>query len=249
MKYTIVIPCHGEDMTIKTCVESIASSTNFNDFDGEILFVANNIKFQPLDYIINWCRSNKQVNTTIIHLNEGIGYTSAVNLGAKLSKGDYLIVIDSDCRILDFGKNSVWIDMLYKPFEIEPSVAMSVPQRLLISTVGTPFWFAVSCLMMIRRDVWLKVGGLDEDFFASGCDIEFSLRLDRMGCPIWLSGYNKSIHTDDDCNDQVFPMAHEGTSSANMSNQERYAMRKLIIQKCFPEVYFRDYLNFNRIET
>lgn len=37
------------------------------------------------------------------------------------------------------------------------------------------------CLLLMRRDLFLQVGGMDEDYFLYGEDAEFSLRLRRLG--------------------------------------------------------------------
>lgn len=55
------------------------------------------------------------------------------------------------------------------------------------------FWASGACLF-IRREAYLKAGGLDADFFAHMEEIDLCWRLHRLGHQVWFDGYSTVFH-------------------------------------------------------
>ena len=85
MKISIIIPVYNSSFTLKECLDSIFSST-FKDY--EVIVVSGNSTDDSI-------KIAKQFQIKIIELPENKGPAFARNEGAKISKGDILLFIDS----------------------------------------------------------------------------------------------------------------------------------------------------------
>jgi hypothetical protein len=93
--------------------------------------------------------------------------------------------------------------------------------------------FACGGAMIVDREVFLRVGGLDEDFFAVYEDVDLGWRL-------WLAGYQVMFAPDS----LVFHKGH-GTFSAHQNEKMRYLMHRnalLTVLKNYEEETFRKIL-------
>ena len=86
---SVVVPCYNSEKTIDDCLESIISQTYKN---LEIILIDDGSIDDTLSKIkdFNDNRIKIQINT------ENIGITKSLNIGLKLSKGKYILRIDSD---------------------------------------------------------------------------------------------------------------------------------------------------------
>jgi len=103
------------------------------------------------------------------------------NNGAKLAKGDWLAFIDDDC-VADAG----WLGAIRAAATRGDADVVegrtTIPDKVdhpfrqgVENLTGDLYW---SCNLAIRRDLFLEMGGFDEDFLeAGGEDMEFARRL------------------------------------------------------------------------
>jgi len=171
-KYSIVIPTYNHcDDLLKPCIESIIKYTDLDNV--EIIIVANGCTDNTKDYA-----NNLNENFKIIWSDEPLGYTKATNLGIKESTGDYVILLNNDCVLLGQEKNT-WINRLEKPF-LSPSIGMTGVLELFDPTANIDF--LVFFCVMIKREVFNKIGILDEIFSPGfGEDIDFAARMRKFG--------------------------------------------------------------------
>ncbi len=188
MKYSIVIPTYNHlDDCLKPCVESVIKTTDLTD--AEIIIVANGCKDGTRDYL----QSIKSQNIRYVWFNEGLGYTKATNIGIQQAEGEYVVVLNNDTVVLDWNlPPSEWLRALALPFQNDPLMGITGPSRLYFSpsdrhtgvrndrTDGD--WFVVFFCAMIRRDLFDKIGLLDEVFSPGfGEDLDFCLRAKSRG--------------------------------------------------------------------
>jgi GT2 family glycosyltransferase len=93
-----------------------------------------------------------------------IGFTKAVNHGLRLAKGDYIMVVNNDI---------VWregsLEDLCKPRTItSPSMTNSLGERS-----NQFFW---GCFFVLPREVYEKIGQLDEQFYLYCSDTDLVMR-------------------------------------------------------------------------
>ena len=192
MKYSIIIPhWHKWDELLKPCLESIIKNTSTKRLaETEIIIVCNGSqeaesidvnKLSPEYYsnpYVSWM-DGMNINFKIIKYPDPIGYTRATNAGIKEAKGEFVILMNDDCIILDYSPKDEWMDILVKPFE-DPTVGVTGVKKIYSQQAKSSF--LVFFLVMIKRSIFDTVGYLDESFSPGGGeDIDFCLRLKKFG--------------------------------------------------------------------
>ncbi len=190
----IIINLNGKKH-LEKLLPSIFNS-NYKNF--ELILIDNNSD----DDSINFVEQNYS-DINVIKLNKNHGFAEPNNIAAKIAKGKYLVFLNNDVIVT---KN--WLNPLITELEIDNSVHMAQSLILknddtvdssgdFIDTNGRAFSkydlpkekrYILSCkgaCMIIKKYVFLDLGGFDEMYFASFEDVE-------LGWRAWLCGY-KSI--------------------------------------------------------
>lgn len=92
---SIIIPTKNSEKTIGACIKSIKDQTYKNI---EIIVVDNNSMDKTKEIVRNFSKINKQKTKTYL-FNKGPERSAQRNYGAKQSKGEYLLFIDSDMEL------------------------------------------------------------------------------------------------------------------------------------------------------
>lgn len=180
------------------------------------------------------------------------GFSQPCNLGARAARGAYVAFINNDMRAdpgwldnalplltrevpcvasrilnwegdrIDFNGSS----LQYLGYALQRDIdalrkEVSHEDKLLFPCGGA---------MIIEREVFLKIGGLDEDFFAIYEDVDLGWRL-------WVSGYQVAFAPDS----IVYHRGH-ATLASQGSEKVRYLMHRnalLTILKNYEEATFR----------
>jgi GT2 family glycosyltransferase len=164
---SIVIPTfqHFSDC-LKPCVESLIKYTDLNDI--EIIVVANGCKDGTKEYIESLGAPFK-----LLWFDDPIGYTRATNEGIKVATGDYLVLLNNDTAMLQQEKNW-WVNALKAPFS-DP--AMGITGIMMNHCPHADRDFLVFFCVMVKREVFDKIGLLDEAFSPGfGEDTDFCCR-------------------------------------------------------------------------
>lgn len=202
MKYSIVIPTfnHCDDL-LKPCIESIYRNTDLSDV--EIIVVANGCTDNTREYIESL--DNK---VRLIWSEKALGYTKATNLGILAAHGEYVLLLNNDTEILDYGKN-VWLSMMTTPFINNPKMALTGTLKLHDPDINQDF-IVFSCVL-IKREIFDKLGILDEVFSPGyGEDIDFCMKVVENGYQWHCVDETKqkgSLHVG------TFPLWHKGTQT------------------------------------
>jgi GT2 family glycosyltransferase len=143
----------------------------------------------------------------LIESSTNLGFAGGNNLGARSASGSYLAFLNPDTRV-----DEDWLVALVETVAHEPDVACAASVMLnwagddvdyggrpddamdlypghivdtlasLKSTGDVPLLFASGGAMLVRRDVFLGLGGFDEYYFLYCEDVDLGWRL-------WLRGY------------------------------------------------------------
>ena len=158
--------------------------------------------------------------TTLIELEENIGFARANNLAAARAKGEYLLLLNPDTVVLDnaifkllaFAKrnpsggiwggrtlnadgslnpSSCWRSpSLWSTFCALVGLRRLFPKSPLFDRESYGGWqrnfvrevdIITGCFLLIRRDLWNRLGGFDPTFFMYGEDFDLSLRAKALG--------------------------------------------------------------------
>jgi len=168
--YSIIIPTVNWELATK-CVQAIVDNTSDEDLSNtEVVLVDNSTHGIEIESL--------QVSLNVIRTEPWIGYTRATNIGITASSGEYVILMNDDCHILPYKEKSYWLEELRKP--LESGSDMTGIKSLYSKEIDLDF--IVFFLAMMRREIFTRVGMLDESFNPGGGeDIDFCGRLVKAG--------------------------------------------------------------------
>jgi len=196
MFFSIIIPLYNRPQEIKELLQTLTAQT-YTQF--EVLVIEDGSVNDARAVVAGF--ANKLDIHYYVKPNEGQGF--ARNYGFARAKGDYFIVFDSDCLIpenyLDTVKNYLYehhLDAYGGPDGAHTS--FTPIQRAISYSMTSPFttggirgnkkaigrFHPRSFNMGISREVWEKTGGYI--ITRLGEDIEFSIRIHKMGFKIGL---------------------------------------------------------------
>lgn len=188
---SVIIVNYNGKAHLEKCLLSLMQ----NDYGNyEIILVDNN----SVDSSVEFVQKNYP-SIKVVKLEKNLGFAEPNNLGAKESKGDFLLFLNNDTI-----PNPNFITELVKVAK-DPEIAIC--QSLLLKPDGTidssgdfvdmygrayssrekaitvrQILSARGASMMIRKDRFWEFGGFDKNFFASFEDVDLGLRA-------WIWGY------------------------------------------------------------
>jgi GT2 family glycosyltransferase len=198
---TIVIPAYKPASLLKKCVDSIIANTDLNK--TEVLVVCNGSDKESAQYLL----SNPYIR--FAWYAEPLGFTIAANIGLKMVRTPYVVLLNTDVEVLPFAPRDSWIDRLIQPFKDNPKIAVTGPADMYArNRLYLPF-FCVG----LRKDLLEKFNYLDEIFSPGyGEDVDFCFKVVDAGYELDLIAKNK---TDESIQKYIsdYPVFHQGQGS------------------------------------
>jgi GT2 family glycosyltransferase len=144
-------------------------------YDYELIIVANGCTDKTEEWVLNL----ESKSIVLCSYKEPLGFGGATNAGMRVSRGEYLILLNNDCKILSFTKQS-WIELLEEPFK-EPMMGITGP--LLYWSDITKLPALIFFCVMISRKVVDKIGFFDDATFPIGAgeDADYCARAQEAG--------------------------------------------------------------------
>jgi GT2 family glycosyltransferase len=216
---SIIIPSRDRREYLERCLASIHHLTHYRNF--EIVIVDNNS--QDVDTLAYYAQLQQAPSTTILKNQSVFNYSAYNNLGARHAHGDLLLFLNNDVEVIDpcwldelvqWAERSeigaVGAKLLYPDGSIQHAgivVGMEghgshvfMGQREgYTSPFGSVDWYrdvsAVTgaCLMM-RREVFEKIGAFDENYLLVFNDIEICVRVLAHGYRVVYNPFARLIH-------------------------------------------------------
>lgn len=197
-KYSIIVPFHSNTNLLTMCISELINTLNMDE--SEIIIVDNNANGSQLKSDFKYY---KECN--IITRKENLMYPRAINLGVEYAQGEYLIFCDADtCVTNNFYKPLTEVLM-------DESIGYSSAKLLNMQTnnlqefgIASSYYnfphpfsgrsvnFALVCndhfplaacaaCSSIRRNLYIDIGGFDEELIHSYSDIDLCIRLKEKG--------------------------------------------------------------------
>lgn len=185
MKYSIVIPTYNHcEKYLKPCIESIIKHSDMQDI--ELIVSANGCTDNTKAYL-------KYLKTAIPNLttvwsDKPLGYAKATNEGIRASTCDKIVLLNNDTVLLDQAKNQ-WLEMLAADGDISGPIVQYSPDA--------NHMFAVFFCVMIDKNVFKKIGLLNEDYgVGTGEDVEFCIEAIRAGFTMTEAAPKRLAHSE-----------------------------------------------------
>lgn len=192
-KVSVVVVTYNSSSLISECLRFLIS----NDFSCQEIIVVDNASSdqETCRRLVEWFPK-----VSFIANQRNIGYAAAVNQGARLASGEHLFFMNPDV-IIPEGT----IEKLVAFMESHHQCGVCSPY---IQTPNKPWWFRwiflrmpidvargrakkrrdyyvakflLGCAVMIKRDFFLKLNGLDERFFLYFEDDDLGKRIRDQG--------------------------------------------------------------------
>lgn len=201
-KISVVIVTYNASRYIVPAIRSILRSRDV--LIEEVIVVDNASSDLTINYLRSYYDSDPRIK--IIKLKKNVGFPLASNIGVAKATSDLVVIMNPDVII-----SSDCLYNLAKIFYSEKRVAIVQPKILhpgnyidsaggLMDILGHGFHigkferdngqydklreilYATFACVMVRRDIYLNLGGLDSRYFLYNEDLDISLRS-------WLSGF------------------------------------------------------------
>lgn len=216
---------------VKNCIESIIKNTR--DISYEIIIINNHPITKKID-AKNLKNLFSELDNIKVIKSQNNGFGSGNNLGAKKAEGKYLIFLNSDTLITDnslnimvkyferntrigaldpllYTKKGVLQKHFYKNFQ-NLKILITRNDKIKKINLRTEFFSAdmvTGAAMMVRKDLFDKLGGFDDHFFMYFEDEDLCRRLSNLKKINGILTTAKIIHL-------------EGKSSGHQSKKKMY---------------------------
>jgi GT2 family glycosyltransferase len=240
---SIIIPTRDHADILSVCLESVLKKTNYPHF--EIIVVDNGSVEQETQQLL---ASQPQGKVRVVRDDAPFNYSRLNNLAVKAAKGDVVCLMNNDIEVLtpdwleEMLSFALQADIgcvgarLWYPGEgglQHGGVVLGVGSIAGHSHKYLPrhqsgyfgravlhqsFSAVTGACLVIRREIWEKVEGLDESFAVAFNDVDFCLRVRDAGYRNVWTPYAEMIH-------------HESLSRGQEDNPEKIARFQSEIQR------------------
>lgn len=206
---SIVVPVFNRAAFTKACLLAIERSISGDRIPYEVIVVDNGSTDGTLGLLSSW--SSSRANARVVTLGRNLGFARACNEGARLARGNYLVLLNNDTL-----PTPAWLEKMLDLAEHEPQVGI-VGSKLLypdgrIQHIGVAFgenknprhiyrgfssnirpakvsreYQAVTgaCLLM-KKELYDAAGGMDEAYWNSYEDVDLCLKTRARGHRVFV---------------------------------------------------------------
>ena len=208
-KVSILIPSCDHAKDLRTCVESIVAKTTYPDY--EIIVIENNSKEEETFRTYQLLEKRHPGLFRVVRWEgAGFNYSALNNFGEKFATGDYLLLLNNDTEVITprwleemvmFAQQErigcVGAKLLYPDDTIQHaglgfghlSLAAHMHKNFPVANPGYmgrlvyahDVYGVTGACLMVRREVYEAVGGLDESFAVAFNDVDFCVRVRKAG--------------------------------------------------------------------
>ena len=218
-KVSIIIPTRDAMALLKACIDSIFATVGYSNF--EIVVVDNgSVESQSLEYL---AQIDQLENVQVVRYNIPFNYSRLNNLGVSHATGRVLLLMNNDVEAITHGwleemlslacrsdTGCVGAKLHYPDRKIQhagvilglggyaahshrgcESDSLGYMNRL---SVRQNMSAVTAACLMIRREIYEGVGGMDENFSVAYNDVDFCLRVKAGGYHNIFTPYAELIH-------------------------------------------------------
>ena len=209
----ILVNLNGADH-LRDCLDSLAQQ----DYPAqrlEVVLVDNASTDGSLELLaqdFSWVR--------VLPMHSNTGFAPAVNAGVRAAEAQCVVLLNNDARVdqrfvselvskYDPGSGAVcvgarimswdgetvdFVDGAVSYYGMGQQLGYGLPMADVLVEDGSELLFACGGAMLVDRETFLNVGGLDHDFFAYFEDVDFGWRLWLLGFRVVLAPAAVAYH-------------------------------------------------------
>ncbi|WP_115461586.1 glycosyltransferase family 2 protein [Winogradskyella aurantiaca] len=252
MKLSVIILNYNVSAFLQLCLQSVAKA--LDPIDGEIIVIDNNSTDDSCLMV-----ETHFPQVVLIKNTENYGFSKGNNIGVRNAKGEFVCILNPDTVVpencftdlLKFAESkhelgAVGCQLLDGRGHFLPESKRNIPtpwvsfNKLMglnqlyyhldvLPDNTSECEILVGAFMLMKRGVYNKLGGFDEDFFMYGEDIDLSYRLLKAGYKNYYVGGTCVIH-----------FKGESTLKDKNYTQRFYGAMQVFYNKHFNSNIFRD---------
>jgi len=254
LKLSVVILNYNVRYFLELCIKSVQAA--LYNIDSEIIVIDNNSPDNSCEMLMQ-CFPEIQVIQNL----DNLGFSKANNQGVKIAKGDYVCILNPDTvvaedtfeKLLKFADHKdnlgiIGCKLIDGSGRFLPESKRNIPyvSVAILKVLGNSKRYysthiseneiskvdiLVGAFMFLKRDVYNKIEGFDEDYFMYGEDIDLSYRVSKSGLDNYYYGATTAIH-------------FKGESTLKDKN---YAKRFFGAMQIFYKKHFKENLIFDAL--
>jgi GT2 family glycosyltransferase len=216
---TIIIPFKDHPQLLVNCLQSIYEKTNYENF--EILCINNNSQESKTKSTLEWLKNQYPIK--VINYDQPFNYAKINNFAVEYAQGKQLVLLNNDIeiiskdwieRLLEYSQMEqigvVGSLLLYPDNTIQHAGViigiggMTGHAFRYLSSNDSGYCFRVhlpqimtavtGACMMIKKDLYQSVHGMDETFAVSFNDIDLCLKLHNAGYNNIYTPHSRHYH-------------------------------------------------------
>lgn len=217
---SIIIPNKDHIDDLKKCIDSIYQKSTYRNF--EIIIAENNSESKKtFDYYKMLTELHSKVK--VIKWEKGFNYSAINNFAVSHSSGEYILLLNNDIEVIsedwlqrmlmyaqrdDVG--AVGAKLYYPDDTIQHAgvivglggvaghahkdLPRTAPGYMCRACLAQNMSACTAACLMVRRDVYDRVEGLDEEYAVAFNDVDFCMKITRAGYRIVFTPYAELYH-------------------------------------------------------
>lgn len=218
---SIIIPTKDRFDLLQSCIESLIQKTRYSNYE---VIIIDNRSTEPatLEYLTQL--QNRDQRFKVITYSQDYNYSAINNYAVRKAQGDFVLLLNNDTvilqgnwldRLVGIGlRNDVGVvgcRLVYADQRVQHAgvilglngiaehigigLPMAEPGYLNRAQLTQNFSAVTAACMLVRKDLFLEVGGLDEkDFAILYNDIDLCLKIGERGYRIVWTPFVTLVH-------------------------------------------------------
>lgn len=217
---SVIIPNKDHTDDLEVCLKSLYEKSSYKNF--EVIIVENNsTEKETFEYYE--VLSQKHSNIKIVTWEGNFNYSAINNFGVNYAKGEYILLLNNDVEILNdncleemlmFAQRkdvgAVGAKLYYSDNTVQHAGVIlglggtaghahkhfnrTHPGYMARASIAQNLSACTAACLMMRRDVFDEVGGLDESFEVAFNDVDLCMKIRKKGYLIVFTPYAELYH-------------------------------------------------------
>ncbi|XHX80998.1 MAG: glycosyltransferase [Stenomitos frigidus ULC029] len=211
----------GSLVALENCIRSIQERNTYRKFEL-VLVDGYDIPDSTLATVMQSADGSPVANVRLVRCEEPFNFAHRINQGAANARGEFLLLLNDDTEVttpawlesmVEFAQQeaigAVGAKLLYPDGKIQHGGVMVLggnpghafhgfdgdhPGYFCSNLVNRNYLAVTAACLMIRKDVFDRVGGMDEIFPLNYNDVDFCLKVHQAGYRNVVTPYAQLIH-------------------------------------------------------